>query len=111
MRPHLDRAARIRTTALLAAALAAGALVVAPATSAQAGGAIIYCSTDTYNGRGEVVCTEDSIQYFQYWSETGATGVYENTPVELAFYCTAGSPVSAILHTTIGSPAWYGTCA
>jgi hypothetical protein len=116
MRLHLDRAARIRTAALLTAA--AATLAVVPATTAQAlahpeGGPMLYCSTYTSNGQGSVDCTDslDGYQLFQSWSETGATSVYEDLPYELGFYCTIGSQVSATLHTSVNSPAWYGTCA
>ena len=116
MRLRLDRAARIRTAALLTAA--AATLAVVPATAAHAlvrpaGSPQIYCSTYTFNGQGSVDCTNDLTGYqtFQSWSETGATSVYENLPYELGFYCTIGSPVSATLHTSNGSPSWSGTCA
>jgi hypothetical protein len=108
--------ALISRSALLAAASlasAAAVLSLVPISTAAAGGPPpqVYCSSFMYNGQGSVDCTDNvSPASFVSWSYSGATSVYENTPIELGFSCTIGSAVSVTLHAN-GSASWSGTCA
>lgn len=103
----------LRTSALVASAAAALAVIPAGTASAWPGPTKIYCASTNALGVSTVACSDDLINFslFQSWSHSGDTGVSLYKPWGLTLTCTTGATVSVTLHVSDGNPSWTGTCA
>ncbi|GAA2048761.1 hypothetical protein GCM10009839_63070 [Catenulispora yoronensis] len=112
MRPTIG-SKTLRTSALLASAVAGLAVVPAGTASAWPGPTKIYCASTTATGVSTVNCTNDlfNFSWFQSWSHSGDTGVSIYQPYALTLTCVSGAAVSVTLHVSDGNPSWSGTCA
>ncbi|NUP47788.1 MAG: hypothetical protein HOW97_10825 [Catenulispora sp.] len=112
MRPSLSRKT-LRTSALLASAVAALAVIPAGTASAWPGATKIYCTSSTATGVPLVACSNDLINFsmFQSWTHSGDSGVSLYQPYALTLTCVPGVTVNVTLNVSDGNPSWSGTCA